>query len=142
MEAHDTAPSVEHLLAEHRRLHVMLRLARSAISHHGGPATNVTVDDVVRVLRQVCEELAHHFADEESGNCLEEIARNRPLLVEQARLICAEHPELLRRIYKLTAQALDDPQTLDQIAIERDFDCFCEQLYAHDAAEINLLRQA
>ena len=63
---------VEHIIAEHRRLHRMLRLARSAIIASGGPDRDATGTDVTRVLRQVREELAHHFAEEEEGGCLDE----------------------------------------------------------------------
>jgi hemerythrin len=137
-----THQSVEHLLAEHRRLHVMLRLARSAILHSGGPDRNGTPADVVRVLRQVRDAFAQHFADEETSNCLEEVTAHCPELSCQARRIQGEHSELLRDIDRLIAQALDSAQTVeDRVAIEKAFDDLCAQLYAHEAAENELLRE-
>jgi hemerythrin len=137
-----THQSVEHLLAEHRRLHVMLRLARSAILHSGGPDRNGTTADVVRVLRQVRDSFAHHFAEEEASKCLEEVAARCPKLCEQSRRIQSEHSELLRDTDKLIAQALDSAQTVeDRVAIEKAFDDLCEQLFAHEAAENELLRE-
>jgi hypothetical protein len=118
-EAH---PSVEHLLAEHRRLHVMLRLARSALLHSGGPKRHETPAEIVRVFRQVRDTFAHHFANEEASKCLEEVAARRPELSEQSRRIQSEHSELLRDTDKLIAQALDSAQTVeDRVAIEKAF---------------------
>jgi hypothetical protein len=143
MNAYQTADSVEHLVAEHRRLHVVIRLAGSAIFHCGGAARNRNPADILQVLQNVREELAHHFAEEEAGNCFEEIAGHCTTLLAQARRIRTEHPELIRGIDKLIAQVADDRRTLeDRIAIEREFDCLCEQLFEHEAAENDLLRQA
>jgi hemerythrin len=135
-------PYVEHLLAEHRRLHTMLRLARSAILQCGGPDRDATTADIVRVLQQVRSEMAHHFADEEAGGCLEEAVSRCPRLSAQAERVQAEHPELLRQIDKLIAQALDSRQSLEnRIAFEKEFDELCSLLHAHEAAENDLVRQ-
>src|SRR5215218_9902290 len=78
---------VEHLIADHRRLHRMLRLAQGAIVASGSPDRDATCADIVQVLRQVREELKHHFAQEEAGGCLDEAAsRCRGLSVEANRI--------------------------------------------------------
>lgn len=68
----DCHPYVNHLLAEHRRVHAMLHRARLAIVHGGGPDHDASVADLVLVLRQIRAELAAHFAEEEAGGCLDE----------------------------------------------------------------------
>src|SRR5688572_17869741 len=103
-------PSVEHFLAEHRRLHVMLRLARSAILHSGGPERDGTPADAVGIIRQVRDAFAQHFAEEGSANWLDDAVTRRPELASQARRIRDEHPELLGEIDKLIAQAMDGVQ--------------------------------
>src|SRR6476620_10387949 len=86
---------VEHLIAEHRRLHRMLRLAQAAIVASGCPDRDATCTDIVRVLRQVREELQHHFAQEESGGCLDEAVSRCPGLSAEVKRIELEHPQLL-----------------------------------------------
>jgi hypothetical protein len=133
---------VEHLIAEHRRLHRMLRLARAALVGSGGPDRDATCADIVRVLRQVRDELEHHFAHEESGGCLDEAVSNSPSLSAEARRIEAEHPQLLANVDQLIAQALDCDQSVEkQVALGRGFDDLCRQLDAHEAAENVLLRK-
>jgi hypothetical protein len=134
--------SAEHLLAEHRRLHVMLRLARSAILHSGGPDRSGTPADVVGVLRQVRDAFTQHFAEEDASHCLDEVIARCPELAPHVLRVQGEHSELIGDIDKLIAQALDGAQSVeDRIAIEKDFDDLCEKLYAHEAAENDLLRQ-
>jgi hypothetical protein len=143
MYADDTRPVyVEHMLAEHRRLHAMLRRARSSIMHRGGPDQDVRPTDIARELRRIRQELASHFAEEEGGGCLEEAVSRCPRLSAEARSIQARHPELLRDIDSLIAQVEAGEPTLDaRIAIEKEFDCLCDRLHAHEAAENDLLRQ-
>jgi hypothetical protein len=134
-------PSVERFLAEHRRLHVMLRLARSAILHSGGPERDGTPADVVGIIRQIRDSFAQHFAEEESAHWLDDAVTSRPELASQARRIHGEHSELLGEIDKLIAQAMDGVQSLqNKVAIEKAFDDLCERIYAHETAENDLLR--
>jgi hypothetical protein len=134
---------VEHFIAEHRRLHRMLCLARSAIVASGGPDRDSTAADIVRVIRQVRDELEHHFAQEEGGGCLDEAVSLCPSLSAEARRIEAEHPQLLTRVDALIADALDYDQSPEkQLALGREFEELCRQLEAHEAAENALLRKA
>ena len=135
-------PYVEHLLAEHRRLHTMLRLARAAIRQSSGPDRDATTGDIVRILRQVQQEIAHHFVEEEAGGCIEEAVSRCPHISQQANRVQAEHPELLRKLDALIADVLDSKHTVaDRIAVQREFDELCQLLHAHEAAENDLLRQ-
>jgi len=133
---------VEHLIAEHRRIHRMLRLARTTIVASGGPDGDATGADVARVLRQVRGELEHHFAQEESGGCLDEVVSRCPSLSAEARRIEAEHPQLLDSVDRLIAQAMDGDQSVEKrVALWRGFDELCRQLDAHETAENAMLRK-
>jgi len=135
-------PYVDHLLAEHRRLHAMLHQARSVIVQSGGPDRDASLADVAATLRHLREELKHHFAEEEEGGCLDEAVSRCPRLSAEAKRIEAEHPELLLEIDCLIAQAQDGDQSVEnRIALEKSFSDLCQQLHAHEAAENALLRQ-
>jgi hypothetical protein len=134
---------VEQLLADHRRLHVLLRDARSAILGRGGPVRNVTAANVESTLRLIQSEFLHHIAEEEASGCLEAVATRCPRLSAQVRRSQAEHPDLAHVLDKLIGRAVDYKQSTEsRIAFERDFVEFCERLHAHEAAENDLLRQA
>ena len=133
---------VDHLLAEHHRLHALLRHARAAILQAGGPDRDATAADIVRLLKQVRQELTHHFAEEEAGGCLEEAVSRCPRLSSEANHLGAEHAELLREIGDVVAIAeTSDNGYAAHLAMEHSFQHFCERLYAHEAAENSLLRQ-
>jgi len=132
---------VDHLIAEHRRLHRMLRVARNAITPPGSPES-VPGTDIVKLLSEVREELEHHFAQEEGEGCLEEAVSRCPSLSDEVRRIEAEHPRLLEGIDALIAQARDaDRSVQGRIEVAREFDELCAQLDAHEGAENALLRR-
>jgi hemerythrin len=134
---------VDHLIAEHRRLHRMLRVARNAIMPLGAATGSVPSADMVKLLSEVRQELEHHFAEEEGGGCLEEAVSRCPSLSDEARRIEAEHPRLLQSIDGLIAQAQDSDQSVPgRIEVARQFDELCAQLEAHEGAENALLRKA
>jgi iron-sulfur cluster repair protein YtfE (RIC family) len=133
---------VTHLLAEHRRLHALLRQVQATIVHSGSPDRDASPADVVATLRKVRSELEAHFAEEDSGGCLEEAVSRVPRLAAEAERIEAEHPELLFELDRLIAQAQEGGQSIEsRLAIEKMFDDLCRQLHAHEAAENALLRQ-
>lgn len=133
---------VDHLIAEHRRLHRMLHEAHLTIVGAHGPDGEASGADVVKVLRQVRDELGHHFAQEEGGGCLEEAVSRCPALSAESRRIEAEHPQLLEGVDRLIAQAKDSDQSLlKRIELEHGFEELRRQLDAHEAAENALLRK-
>jgi len=133
---------VDHLISEHRRLHRMLHQAHHAIVGAHGPDRDASSADVVRVLRQVRDELEHHFAQEEGGGCLDEAVSRCPGLSAESRRIEAEHPQLLTGVDRLIAQALDSDQSVQKrLELEIGFEDLRRQIDAHEAAENALLRK-
>lgn len=133
---------VDHLIAEHKRLHRLLRGARSAIMPVDNSNGNATSSEMVKVLRGVREELQHHFTQEEAGGCLDEAVSRCPSLSAEAHRIEAEHPQLLKSIDRLIAQAQDSSQSVEgRIAVAREFEELCAQLDAHEGAENAMLRK-
>jgi hypothetical protein len=135
-------PYIEHLAAEHRRVHKMLREAHSAIVWSGGPDRDTSSEDLVKKLRHVRQELEHHFAQEEAGGCMDEAVSRCPRLSAEVKRIEAEHPDMLNELDRLIAQALDATASVaSRLAIERGFDDLYHQLLAHEAAENAVLRE-
>jgi hypothetical protein len=132
----------EHLVAEHRRLHRLLAQARTAIAEFNGPDREPAAADVARVLRNVRDELQHHFAQEEADGCLEKASAGSPELAAEARRIRDEHPRLLETADALIAQALDSDQSVQKrVALELAFDALRHHLESHEVAENFLLRK-
>ncbi len=137
----DCQTYLDYAFAEHRRIHKLLQQARSAIQQTSGPDRDTTFAHVVQILRNVRNELARHFAEEDQGGCMEEAVSRCPRLGADVQRIEAEHPALLADIDRLIAQAEDGPETLaNRVAIERGFDELCTELHAHEAAENAVLR--
>jgi hypothetical protein len=135
-------PYINHLLAEHRRLHRLIQQTRDLIIQSGGPDGESSFADVAQVLRNLRSELEHHFAEEEAGGCLDEAASRCPRLSADARRIEADHPELLADVDRLITQASDcDCHVESRIGLQRDFDNLCHELHAHESAENDLLKQ-
>jgi iron-sulfur cluster repair protein YtfE (RIC family) len=133
---------VNHLIAEHRRLHSLLRQLRVAIAHSVGPDEQPSFAGMQRALARLREELEQHFAQEESGGCLDEAVSRCPRLAGEATRIEAEHPQILAEIDRLIAQTQTLPPTHpNQLAAQREFDRLCEQLREHERAENTLLAQ-
>jgi hemerythrin len=138
----DCRQTAVHLIAEHRRVHRMLNMARAAVGGWGGPYRDAGLTDVVQVLHHVRRELEHHFADEETGRYLEEVVSRYPQFAAEAHRIESEHPRLIESMDRLIAQAMDCDQSVEKrIALAREFDELCRQLDAHEAAENVLLRK-
>jgi len=133
---------VDHLVAEHRRLHAMLREMRAAIVGSIEPDGDPSFAKVAQVLGKLHGELEHHFAEEEKGGCLDEAVSRCPRLSPEARAIKAEHPEILAEIDRLIEQAAKlQPDHQNQFMIQQAFDRLYQRLCAHEAAENQLLAQ-
>ena len=138
----DCRTFVNHIAAEHRRLHTMLRQMRSAIIESVQPDETPSFAVIAGILARLRQELKEHFAEEEAGGCLDEAVSRCPGLSAEAKRIEAEHPEILGLIDRLSEQAGSSPPTpQNQLAMQRAFDQLYEQLRAHEAAENKLLAQ-
>lgn len=132
----------DHLIAEHRRLHWLLRQMRQAITQGVGPDEPPSFDDVTRLLASLREELVRHFAEEEDGGCLDEAVSHCPRLAGEAKRIACEHPLILKEIDRLVAQTRElSPTPVNQLAIKQAFDRLYHDLCAHEKAENTLLAQ-
>lgn len=133
---------VDHLLAEHRRLHQMLRQMRAAILGSVQPDAAPSFAEVARVLARLHDELEHHFAQEEGGGCLDEAVSLCPRLAAEAKRIEAEHPAIMAEVTRLIDLAKTlQPTARNQMTIQHGFDRLYQWLRSHEKAENELLAQ-
>lgn len=133
---------VDHLLAEHRRLHRLLRHVRQTIAGRVDAAPADWQRGIVKVLRDLRGTLQCHFADEEEGGCLEQAVSFRPALAGDMQRIEEEHPRLLAHVDRLIAQVEDgDATPAEHVALTIAFDDLCRELDTHEAAENDILRR-
>jgi hemerythrin len=133
---------IDHLAAEHRRIHRMRREMQSAIVDSVVPDEEPSFAYVVRILTRLREELEKHFSEEEAGGCLEEAVCRCPRLAADAKRIETEHPAILAEINDLIEKATNlQPNNQNQFAIQQGVNRLCRGLRAHEAAENQLLSQ-
>lgn len=134
---------VQHLATEHRRLHGILRHLRDSLVYAVGPDEAPSFSEVVRILVRLRDELARHFAQEDAGGCLDEAVSHCPTLSAEVRRIESEHPQLLAEVDRLVARAKQlEPTTVNQFALDHEFEALFHRLRTHEKSEADLLRQA
>jgi iron-sulfur cluster repair protein YtfE (RIC family) len=129
---------IDHMLAEHRRLHRMLTLAHHAVM----ASDDAWFERFAKHLSDIRSELQAHFAEEEQEGCLDQAVSFAPGLSPKLRLVADEHPRLLAAIDALLAQAHQRGDTPSaRCALQEAFDSLCRDLHAHEAAENDILRR-
>jgi hypothetical protein len=123
---------VAHLRAEHRMLH---RAVLEAVHESHGP-----VVEFVARLRQLRDELASHFQEEDEGGCLEEAISRCPAVADQAMWVIWEHPLLLDELDGLIARLAERTEVPD--AWREDFLRLTKKLNAHEEAEDRIMSRA
>lgn len=130
-----------HLLGEHRRLHQMLvRVEESWPATESGRRDAVLIARLHSAARELRDELAKHFAEEEAGGVLEEaVSRNPELGPEESRLV-QDHASLLADLDAMIArlQSGRDAGELPQ-DVEQEFQRLTKRLHEHEAAENRIL---
>lgn len=134
---------LDHIAAQHRRLHARLQQIRVAEFESVQPDESPIFAEVAQNLRALRQEVASHFSEEEAGGCLDEGVSRCPSLSGDYHQIETEHTGILEQIDGLIKQvetaSLSPP---NQGAIPRQFTELCSRLLAHEAAENRLLSQA
>jgi hypothetical protein len=132
---------VEHLYHEHHRLNqLLLEIGHevAALDHIGGPAG--AFGRVSQRLAELCSELQAHFAEEETGGCLEEAVVRCPSLSGESKAVMAEHAILNRSLEQLIEQTRDSAAVAANISA--NYRAFVKKIQAHEAAETRILQMA
>lgn len=144
MSASDTSSIFSRLLeADHGRLHEKIAKARAKLrelaSDSGGSDVASRASAALRDLRV---QLEQHFEQEAAEGCLNEAVARCPRLSHSARLILAEHAELLRETDRLIAQTeCLKANPVDRESLLGAFEELARTLFVNETAERTLLLQ-
>ena len=135
---------VDHLLTEHRRLDQMVRRALSDLSSWEEADAASWPPRLLAGLTAIRAELARHFAEEESGGCLEEAVAHCPALSTDARHAQAEQQQLLEVLDELAhhCRKLERPTRRDVLALEQELRALVHKLRLHEGEETRIMQRA
>lgn len=131
-----------HATAEHRRLGKSLLQAIAMIPNW--EATSAVWREPMREhLTHLRAELAHHFAQEEQGGCMEEAIAQNPAVGEAADQTVAEHPRLLGQLDAMIVGLATMPDGDAQAArqFEQEFRQFVADFHQHEKSERKVLEE-
>lgn len=134
---------VLHMISEHRRLNAAVQTIEQrwhAVSVEA--ASEDTVADLISSLKQLHDELHHHFTDEEGGGCIEEAVAHCPSLRDDAARVEQQHGSLLEQLSQII-------QHLGQAGVDlggadvahSQFHDFVQRLQNHESAEDEILER-
>jgi hemerythrin len=133
---------VDHLVAEHRRLHLLLKQTRGVMAHSAGPDESPSFAGAQQALTRLRDELQRHFAQEEGGGCMDEAVSRCPRLAGDEQQIEAEHPQILAELDQLIVQSQTlSPTPGHQLLVQQAFERLCQRLCDHERDEDSLLAQ-
>jgi hypothetical protein len=139
--AEDCRAYVEHLHHEHARLNQLLL----SIGHEVKDLSRATESaDALTPLGQrfadLHRQLQSHFAEEETGGCLEEAVTRCPSLGDDCKKIVAEHAVLDGTLKELVNEARDPAAV--PADLQQKYQAFADRILAHEAAENRILQMA
>lgn len=136
--ADESLSFVEHLRTEHRHLQAAVQAINESLEQDA----NVTLELVQR-LAALCEEMAHHFREEEEGGCVDEAVSRCPSLSPEAREVSEQHPQLLEAANSILAIARKQATAgAEASEIRRIFSDFAHRLLEHEEAENRIMQVA
>ncbi len=128
----------EEIRREHDELRVKLGLVHRMLTGRNDP-----VDKVAESLASLCDQLEHHFLNEEDGGFFDEVSEQAPRLTERSDEIRAEHAGLRTAIRKLKETAQDGDDSADWWSqMDKSFHQFSKDLMHHESKENELLQDA
>jgi hypothetical protein len=133
----DCLPYVRHLRVQHRRLNEALqRIGETFLEKDiEAPAR------LVNGLAELRQDLAHHFAEEEEGGCLEEAVSRCPSLSADVRHVEEQHAVLLSELDDVIDDARQEQgDSAKGAPLLQEFGRFAESLRRHESAENRILQ--
>ncbi len=132
---------ITQLRSEHRHVKQCLtRVETQWQRFRQGPRAAGGIDELISSLTDLRAELAHHFAKEEVGGCVEEAVSHTPWLGREAAELERENPDLLQQLDRLIDKLRKAPKSLKRI--EKEYRQLAEKLGEHEAAESRIVKES
>ena len=130
----------EHLHHEHHRLNGLLLEIGHEVAQLASPEANLASFQRLETrITDLWDQLKAHFAEEETGGCLEEAVSRCPSLAGATETVLKEHQQLAQLLGRILSQ-VSDPATPAEV--QASWQAFYNKIRAHEAAETRLLRMA
>ena len=128
----------EELKSAHCELVGLMGEIRHALATDG-----CEVDEIIRLITRLCNEVESHFLCEEEGGYLIEAIRRAPHLKSRAEKLHKQHAILLGQVRRLRALTHEQIGSHDWWPrVDKQFDTFTDELLTHEAHEDDLVQQA
>ncbi|MCH5372764.1 MAG: hemerythrin domain-containing protein [Planctomycetes bacterium] len=129
-----------HLRSEHRLLresleHVQQRWNKSRRRQ----LSSRDIDELADSLAELRAVLAHHFAEEESGGCIEEAVTHAPQLSRKASQLEHEDSSLLQQLDDIIRRLRARPKSIGKI--EKDYRRVHQKICDHADAESRIVEE-
>ena len=144
MNASSDEAFVQHLRAEHRRMHRLMRQTLAALPHWEDANGGNWLPAMLRGLKAIRDALAAHFHAEEAGGCLEEAVSRCPSLAPQASQVLQEHRSLMEELNRLIerVETMHQPTASTAHALSDDLHELLRRLNLHEQLENRIVQQA
>lgn len=127
--------------AEHREMGGLVQTLRRVFDDAQAWSPEALIEGT-EALAALTTHLRHHFEQEEEGGYLEEALSAAPRFSQEAALLVAQHPVMLRQ----ANQALEFARSVDDAAawqtLKNDVKSLIAAMIAHETAENKIVRQA
>lgn len=129
---------VTQLRGEHQQVKQCLKRIDQQLQHCCEGSDSATgVDELIHSLADLRAELAHHFAEERAGGCLEEAVIHSPCLGREAAELEREDVKLLGLLDRLIGRLQAAPSVIGGVA--KEYRRLVQRISEYEAAESRIV---
>ena len=127
--------------AEHREMGGLVQTLRHVFDD-AQVWSHETLSEGTGALASLTKHLRHHFEQEEEGGYLEEALSAAPRFSQEAAILVAQHPVMLRQANQALefARSVDDASAWDKL--KNEVKSLIAAMIAHETAENKIVQQA
>jgi hypothetical protein len=132
---------VTQLRSEHQHVkHCLGRIEQHLRSCRQGQRPADCLDELIRSLVDLREELGHHFAEEQAGGVVEEAVTHTPSLGREAADLEHENLKLLKLVDRLIDKLRAAPKSTKKI--EKEYRRLVQRICEHEAEESRIIEES
>lgn len=131
---------VTQLESEHRHVKQCLaRIEQQLQRCRQGPRSAAGTDELISSLTDLRAELAHHFAEEEAGGCMDEAVSHTPRLGPEAVDLEREERKSLMLLDRLIDKLQTAPESIKKV--QKEYRRLVQRICEHEAAESRIMEE-